>query len=55
MGTLTVKQSLLVMTLANGTFVLSITDSAKSLFKICAMVDGRTFVVATLAAASYGA
>lgn len=54
LGTLTSKKSLVVQTLAAGTYVLSITDTAKTLFKVCVQIDGIVFVVATLATASYG-
>lgn len=54
MGTYLAKFGLRVMTLANGTFVLSITDTAKTAFKIAVNIDGVTQVVATLATASYG-
>jgi hypothetical protein len=48
------KKALYVQNLANGTYVLSITDAAKTAFKVCAVVEGMTIVVATLATASYG-
>lgn len=53
-GTYLAKFGLRVQTLANGTFVLSITDTAKSLFKVCVQTEGVPYVVATLATASYG-
>jgi hypothetical protein len=51
---LVAKKAMLVQTLANGTYVLSITDAAKSLFKVCVQIDDIAQVVATLATASYG-
>lgn len=48
------KKALRVQTLANGNYTLSITDSAKSPFKVCAQIDDVAQVVATLATASYG-
>lgn len=52
-GTYLAKFGLRVQTLANGTFVLSITDTNKALFKVCVQIEGVPFVVATLATASY--
>jgi hypothetical protein len=51
---LVAKKALLVQTLANGTYVLSITDAAKTAFKICCQIDDVSQVVTTLATASYG-
>jgi hypothetical protein len=51
---LTAKKALLIQTLADGTYVLSITDAAKTAFKVCVQIDDIAQVVATLAAASYG-
>jgi len=48
------KKAILAQTLGNGTYVLSITDAAKSPFKVCVQLDGVAQVVATLATASYG-
>lgn len=50
------KKAMTVQTLKTGIFVLEITDTAKSLFKVCAKVDhtGQTIVGATLTAANYG-
>lgn len=48
------KKALRVQTLKTGVFVLEITDTAKTAFKVCASVAGRTVVLATLAGASYG-
>jgi hypothetical protein len=48
------KKALLVQTLANGTYVLSITDAAKTAFKVCVQIDDIAQVLATLATASYG-
>lgn len=55
LGTYTAKKALRVQTLADGTYVLAITDSAATEFVVCCNPGGRTVVVATLAAASYGA
>jgi hypothetical protein len=56
-GTYTTKKALRVQTLATGLFTLEITDSAKTLFKVCAQVpgSGQTVVGVTLLTASYGA
>lgn len=55
LGTLLAKFGLRVQTNASGTFGLSITDTAKTAFKVCvAMPNGNIVVVATLATASYG-
>jgi len=55
-GTLTSKKALMVQTLATGVYILSITDTAKTAFKVCASVPGseRTVVGITLATANYG-
>lgn len=53
-GTYVAKFGLRVQALANGTFVLSITDTSKTAFKVCVVIDGLPFVVATLVTASYG-
>ena len=54
-GTLTSKKALRVQTNASGVYILSITDTAKTAFKVCAqMSDGEVIVGATLATASYG-
>jgi hypothetical protein len=57
MGTLTAKQSLIVQTLADGTFNLQITDSAKTGFRVCAQLlnTGEVFVAPALVTANYGA
>lgn len=56
-GILTAKKALRVQTLANGTYILSITDTAKTAFKVCAVVpaSGKPVVGMTLATANYGA
>ena len=56
-GTLTAKKALRVQTLATGLFILEITDTAKTAFKVCAQVPGtgKTVVGITLAAGNYGA
>jgi hypothetical protein len=48
------KKALCVMTLAAGTYQLSITDTAKTAFKVFVQIDGVRSLVATLATASYG-
>jgi hypothetical protein len=48
------KKALCVKTLANGTYQLSITDTAKTPFKIFVQVDGIGIRVASLVTASYG-
>jgi hypothetical protein len=48
------KFKLEVQTNSAGVFTLSITDSAKTAFKLCVKLDGMTMVVNTLATASYG-
>lgn len=49
------KKALRVQTLKTGVFTLEITDTAKTAFKVCASVAGRTVVVDTLATGDYGA
>ena len=54
-ATLTSKKALRVQSNASGVYILSITDTAKTAFKVCAqMPDGEVIVGATLATASYG-
>lgn len=50
------KKALTVQTKKTGIFILEITDTAKTAFKVCARVPGtgKTVVGATLATASYG-
>jgi hypothetical protein len=48
------KKGLCIQTLGNGTYQLSITDTAKTAFKVCYQLDGVSAVVTTLATASYG-
>jgi hypothetical protein len=48
------KKALYVQSLADGTYVLSITDTVKTAFKVCVGLDELPAVVATLATASYG-
>ncbi|WP_064033458.1 DUF2190 family protein [Methylosinus sp. R-45379] len=50
----TAKKALRVQTLATGVYILSITDTAKTAFKVCAQIGGRTIVGMTLAAGNYG-
>ena len=56
-GTYTAKKSILVQTLADGSFVLEITDTAKTAFYPCAVVPatGLPVVGTVLATADYGA
>ncbi len=54
LAVLTTKKAIRAQTLATGIYILSITDSAKTAFKVCAQIDGKTIVAATLATASYG-
>ena len=51
------KKALTVQTLATGAFVLEITDTAKTAYKVCARAPGtgKTIVGITLATADYGA
>lgn len=54
-ATLTSKKALRVQTDATGVYILSITDTGKTAYKVCAqMPDGAVVVGATLATASYG-
>ena len=55
-GTLTTKKALRVQSLATGLFILSITDTAKTAFKVCAAVPGTGVAVVgiTLATGDYG-
>lgn len=55
-GTYTAKMALRVQTLATGVFILSITDTAKTGFVVCAQApaNGKTIVGATLTGANYG-
>lgn len=48
------KKALRVQTTSAGTYVLSITDTAKTAFVIAVVIDGLVMPVATLATASYG-
>lgn len=56
MGTLTAKKALRVQTLANGSFVLEITDTAKTAFKVTAGIpdSGKAVVGITLETSDYG-
>jgi len=59
LGALTAKKALMVQTDSTGKYVLSITDSSKTNFYVCAVVpggknDGRVSVSAQLATANYG-
>jgi len=54
-STLVSKKALRVQTKANGTYVLEITDTAKTAFYPCAYIDGKTPTVGTvLATGNYG-
>lgn len=55
-GTLTAKKALRVQTLVNSTFVLEITDTAKTGFYVCAQnpLTGETFVSSQLVTGDYG-
>ena len=55
-GTYTAKKALLVQTKADGTFILEITDTAKTHFYVCAEIPltGKYIVSTQLATASYG-
>ena len=57
LDTFTAKKSLRCQTLANGTFVLEITDSSKTAFYVCAQNPGTgaTEVATVLATGDYGA
>lgn len=48
------KKALRVQTKKTGVYILSITDTAKTAFKVCVQIGGRTVVVATLATGNYG-
>lgn len=51
----TVKKSMTVQSIAAGTYGFSITDTAKTAFKVLVILDGMApQLVATLATASYG-
>lgn len=54
--TYTAKKALRVQTLATGVFILQITDSAKTAFKVCGQVPGtgRTVVSDALITGNYG-
>jgi hypothetical protein len=56
LSTITSKKALRVQTLATGIFILEITDTAKTGFRVCAQVPstGATAVSAALVAGNYG-
>lgn len=56
LGTYTAKKALRVQSLATGIFILEITDTAKTAFKVCAAAPetGLTVVGETLATGDYG-
>ncbi len=54
LSALVAKKALLVQSAADGTYQLSITDTAKTAFVVAAVVDGLVMPVVTLATASYG-
>jgi hypothetical protein len=53
-ATHTAKKELRVETLKTGVFILEITDTGKTAFKVCASLNGKAVVLATLATANYG-
>lgn len=53
-ATHTAKKELRVETLKTGVFVLEITDTAKTAFKVCASINGKAVVLKTLTAGNYG-
>ena len=53
--TVTAKKHLRVQAGSAGTYVLEITDTAKTAFKVFVVINGKPRRVATLATASYGA
>lgn len=53
-GTYTTKKALRVQTNASGVYILSITDTSKTLFKVCAQVGNSAPVIVTLITANYG-
>lgn len=55
LSTYTTKKALRVQTLKTGVFVLEITDTAKTAFKVCASLNGKAVVGLTLATGNYGA
>jgi predicted RecA/RadA family phage recombinase len=54
LSTYTAKKALRVQTLKTGVFVLEITDTAKTAFKVCASLNGKAVVGLTLATGNYG-
>jgi predicted RecA/RadA family phage recombinase len=48
------KKALRVQTLKTGVYILSITDTAKTAFKVAASINGKTTVGLTLATGNYG-
>jgi hypothetical protein len=48
------KKAMRVQTLATGVYILSITDSAKTAFKICVGLGAQVTVAATLVTGNYG-
>lgn len=48
------KKAWIVQCIANGTYQLQITDSAKTAFKVCAQIDEVVYVPLTLATGNYG-
>ena len=55
LAVLTAKKALLVQTSAAGAYVLSITDTAKTLFKVCVQsLNGELCTVGALVAGDYG-
>jgi len=48
------KKAMLALTGAAGVYILSITDTAKTAFKVCVYIPGGGFFTTTLATANYG-
>lgn len=55
LSTYTAKKALRVQSLKTGIFVLEITDTGKTAFKVCASLNGKAVVGITLATGDYGA
>jgi hypothetical protein len=54
LAVLTAKKALRVQTDNTGKYVLSITDTAKTAFRVAAFFEGKTIVGATLVTGNYG-
>jgi predicted RecA/RadA family phage recombinase len=55
LSTYTAKKALRVQSLKTGVFILEITDTGKTAFKVCASLNGKAVVGMTLATGDYGA